>query len=61
MKSTVLFILLGVAIALSVYFTYQRSFEWKNFEIIYSEEEEAEVSADDEPPSESPDQAESIE
>ncbi|MCI0597705.1 hypothetical protein L0Y34_01380 [Candidatus Parcubacteria bacterium] len=40
MKSTVLFVLLGAAIALSIYFTYQRSFVWQNFEVIYSEEEE---------------------
>jgi hypothetical protein len=46
MKEKVLYVLLFLAIALSLFFTYQRSFVWKNFELINSEEgmEEAESS-----------------
>lgn len=39
MKSAVLYAVLLIAILVSVFFTYQRSFVWKNFELIDSEAE----------------------
>ncbi|HEY4489192.1 MAG TPA: hypothetical protein VJA87_01785 [Candidatus Paceibacterota bacterium] len=39
MKEKVLLIFLILLVAVSVFFTYQRSFVWQNFELINSEEE----------------------
>lgn len=39
MKEKTLLILLAAIIAVSIFFTYQRSFVWKNFELINSDEE----------------------
>lgn len=39
MKERALLIFLVSAVAVSLFFTYERSFVWKNFELINSEEE----------------------
>ena len=39
MKNKLLILLLVVAVAVSLFFVYQRSFIWQNFELINSEEE----------------------
>ena len=43
MKSTFIYIFLFLAICASVYFTYQRSFVTRDFEVVNSEEEFEEV------------------
>ena len=39
MKSRILFAALAVAILVSIFFTYERSFIWRNFDLIDSSEE----------------------
>ncbi|MES2668521.1 MAG: hypothetical protein V4644_02445 [Patescibacteria group bacterium] len=47
MKSTFIYSCLVLAICVSVYFTYQRSFITRDFEVINSEEELEEESAEE--------------
>ncbi len=60
MKSTFIYVGLFLAICASIYFTYQRSFVTRDFEIINSEEEVIELEAEELDP-ESDDQEDSVE
>ena len=59
MKGRLLLALLIAAVILSIFFTYERSFSWRNFELINSEEDlEGAVPEDEiegEMPAEEPD------
>lgn len=67
MKSTFIYVGLFLTICASLYFTYQRSFVTRDFEIINSEEEvteleaEEEIMVSEELDSESTDQEDSVE